>query len=133
MLIYSFYCCLVKEGWPLKVALQFTIWGLVAYKPVAYKKINVINEGTTTNYNFLLWLTLIKRHICTFCQERKFICVMLITKRLKSFLKWILQFAIPSYLPFLIFPFGISCLILITKSKNWAANKLAKYKNWILF
>ena len=28
-LISSFYCCLVKEGWTLKVAMQ----GLVAYKP----------------------------------------------------------------------------------------------------
>ena len=39
-LIYSFYCCLVKEGWALKVASQFAIQGLVAYKPVAYKKIS---------------------------------------------------------------------------------------------
>ena len=37
-LIHSFYCCLVKEGWALKLAEQFAIPGLVAYKPVAYKK-----------------------------------------------------------------------------------------------
>ena len=28
----------MKEGWVLKVALQFAVQGLVAYKPVAYKK-----------------------------------------------------------------------------------------------
>ena len=27
--ICSFYCCLVKEGWTLKVVQQFAIWGLV--------------------------------------------------------------------------------------------------------
>ena len=32
------YCCLVKECWALKVALQFAIRRLVAYKTVAYKK-----------------------------------------------------------------------------------------------
>ena len=37
-LIYSFYCCLVKKGRALKVVQQFAIRGLVAYKPVAYKK-----------------------------------------------------------------------------------------------
>ena len=37
-LICSFYCCLVKKGWALKVASQFTIWWQVAYKPVVYKK-----------------------------------------------------------------------------------------------
>ena len=37
-LICSFYCCLVKRGWALKVAKQFAILGLVAYKPIAYKK-----------------------------------------------------------------------------------------------
>ena len=31
-LTYSFYCCLVKEAWVLKVAQQFAIRGLVAYK-----------------------------------------------------------------------------------------------------
>ena len=34
-LIRSFCCCLLKEGWTLKVAYQFAIPGLVAYKPVA--------------------------------------------------------------------------------------------------
>ena len=29
----SFYCCLVKEGWALKVALQFVMQGPLAYKP----------------------------------------------------------------------------------------------------
>ena len=38
-LIYRFYCCLVKEGWALEIAYQFVIRELVAYKPVAYKKI----------------------------------------------------------------------------------------------
>ena len=37
--ICSFYCCLVKGGWALKVAYQFAMWVLVAYKLVAYKKI----------------------------------------------------------------------------------------------
>ena len=32
------YCCLVKRGRTLKVAWQFAVRGLVAYKPVAYKK-----------------------------------------------------------------------------------------------
>ena len=41
----------------------------------------------------------------------------------------ILQFAIPSYLPFHTSAFGISCVILTSKSKNWAANELAKQKN----
>ena len=37
-LICSFYCWLVKKVWGLKVAKQFAIRGLVAYKLVAYKK-----------------------------------------------------------------------------------------------
>ena len=37
-LFYNFFCCLVKEVWALKVAYQLVIRGLVAYKPVAYKK-----------------------------------------------------------------------------------------------
>ena len=37
-LICSFCCCLVKNGWALKVAEQFAIRGLVAYKSVVYKK-----------------------------------------------------------------------------------------------
>ena len=36
--ICSFYCCLVKEGWALKIAWQLATRGLVAYKLVAYKK-----------------------------------------------------------------------------------------------
>ena len=32
-LISSFYCCLVKEGWTLKVAQQFAMQGIVAYEP----------------------------------------------------------------------------------------------------
>ena len=40
-LICSFYCCLVKESQALKVAYQFAIRGLVAYEPVAYKKLSV--------------------------------------------------------------------------------------------
>ena len=39
-----------------------------------------------------------------------------------------MQFPIPSYLPFPTSPFDISCVILISKSKNWAANELAKQK-----
>ena len=39
--ICSFYCCLVKEGWILKVDQQFSIRGLVAYKLIAYKKPSV--------------------------------------------------------------------------------------------
>ena len=38
------FCCLVKEDWSLKVALQFTIQGLVSYKLVAYKKMSVLLE-----------------------------------------------------------------------------------------
>ena len=37
-LIFSFYCCLVKDGWTLKDAWQFAARGLVTYKPVAYKQ-----------------------------------------------------------------------------------------------
>ena len=33
-----YFCCLVKKGWTLKVAKQFSLQGIVAYKPVAYKK-----------------------------------------------------------------------------------------------
>ena len=40
-----------------------------------------------------------------------------------------MQFAISSYLPFPISPFDISCVILITKSKNCAANELPNKKN----
>ena len=36
-LICCFYCCLVKWGRALKVAYQFAIRGLVAYKQIAYK------------------------------------------------------------------------------------------------
>ena len=35
-LICIFYCGLVEKGWSLKVAVQFAVRGLVAYKPVAY-------------------------------------------------------------------------------------------------
>ena len=37
----NFYCCLLIKGWALKFVKEFTIRGLVAYKPVAYKKINI--------------------------------------------------------------------------------------------
>ena len=69
--IYSSYCCLIKGGWALKVASQFVIWGLVAYKPVGYKKIIVINVCININYKPLSWLTLIERYMCTFCQWKK--------------------------------------------------------------
>ena len=36
-LICSFYCCLVKRSWGLKVAWQFSMRGLFVYKLVAYK------------------------------------------------------------------------------------------------
>ena len=39
-----------------------------------------------------------------------------------------MQFAIPSYLSFPTSPFDISCVILISKSKNWTVNELAKQK-----
>ena len=39
-LVCCFYCYVVKEGRALKVASQFVIRWLVAYKPVAYKKIS---------------------------------------------------------------------------------------------
>ena len=42
-LICSFYCCLVKEGWVLKVVHQFAIWGLAAFRRATYKKINVFS------------------------------------------------------------------------------------------
>ena len=48
-MIFIFYCRLVKEGWALKVAQQFAIRRLVAYK-----KINLFHVGTTTNYKLLL-------------------------------------------------------------------------------
>ena len=34
----SFYCCLVKETWALKVAEEFAVWGLVAFKRLFLKK-----------------------------------------------------------------------------------------------
>ena len=37
-IICSFYCCLEKEGWALKVAYQIAIPGLAAYKPVSYEQ-----------------------------------------------------------------------------------------------
>ena len=36
--ICSFFCRLVKKSWALKFVEQFSIRGLVAYEPVAYKK-----------------------------------------------------------------------------------------------
>ena len=42
-LICRFYCCTVKKGWTLKVAIR----GLMAYKPVAHKKINLPYAATT--------------------------------------------------------------------------------------
>ena len=54
---------------------------------------------------------------------------MFITKRLKLFFKYILQFGIPIYLSFPFSPFDIYCIILITKNKNCVANELVKYKN----
>ena len=50
-LICSFYFCLVKEVWALKVAKQFAIRGLVGYKPVAYKK---------DKCNSIIWRHLLK-------------------------------------------------------------------------
>ena len=46
-LICSFYFCLVKGGWAMKVAKQFAIQGLIAYKPVGYKKLGAITNKTT--------------------------------------------------------------------------------------
>ena len=37
-LICSCYCCLVEEGWALKVAWQFAIQKIVAYKSAVYEK-----------------------------------------------------------------------------------------------
>ena len=37
----SFYYCLMRRRWALKVAWQFAIRGLFAYKRVAYKKLNL--------------------------------------------------------------------------------------------
>ena len=39
--ICRFCCCLVKEGWTLKVVQQFAIRGLVAYKLIVSKKTSV--------------------------------------------------------------------------------------------
>ena len=39
--VCSFYYCLVKEDWTLKVVQQFSIPRLVAYKLIAYKKPSV--------------------------------------------------------------------------------------------
>ena len=44
-LVCSFYFCLAKEGWALKAAEQFTIRGLVAYKPVGYKKSLILSAA----------------------------------------------------------------------------------------
>ena len=38
-LICNFHYCLLKGDWALKVAYQFAIRGLVAYKPATYKKV----------------------------------------------------------------------------------------------
>ena len=43
-----------------------------------------------------------------------------------------MQFAIPSYLPFPVSPFDISCVILTIKSENCTATELAKKMNIIL-
>ena len=51
----------MREGWALKVAQEFAIWGLVVYKPVAYKKrglgivIKIVTGllGKPYIYNFL--------------------------------------------------------------------------------
>ena len=40
--------------------------------------------------------------------------------------------AIPSYLSYPTSLFDISCVTLISKSKNWAANELAKLKKWLI-
>ena len=39
--ICSFYCCLVKEHWTLKVVQKFAISGLVAYKLIGYENRSV--------------------------------------------------------------------------------------------
>ena len=85
--------------------------------------------GTTTNNKLLLWLTLIKCHICTFCQLRKFNYVTFITKRLKLFLKLNVSFGIPSYLPF---PVSTSDISDIKKHKlhcewAWEIKKMVNY------
>ena len=48
--LYSFYCCLMKKGWVLKVAWQFDIQGLAAYKLVAYKKTRCIPYFLCNSY-----------------------------------------------------------------------------------
>ena len=35
----SFYCCLVQVTWALQVAERFAVRGLVAFKPVVFKKV----------------------------------------------------------------------------------------------
>ena len=55
-LICGFYYCLVKEGWALKVGQPFSIRGLVAYKPVAYKKVHFISDASVICQNWYFWV-----------------------------------------------------------------------------
>ena len=82
------------------------------------------------NYKLLLQLTLIMRHICTFCQQRKFVCVIFINNWTCFWNKYCdLSFLAIcwSLLPLL------TCVILISKSKNWAENEPTKQKKmWLI-
>lgn len=55
----SYYCCLLKEDWTLKVALTFAMRGLVVYKLVPYKnnKCTTTNVKITIKIQYLLWVT----------------------------------------------------------------------------
>ena len=60
--ICSFYCCLVTEGWTLKVVQQFSIRGLVAYKLIADKKPSVSKRLSAKVYTLsLFYFTLLQK------------------------------------------------------------------------
>ena len=62
---------------------------------------------TTANNNPLLWLTLIKCHVCTFCQLSIFENLIASRSLLKDWKYFQNKFVIPSYLPFPVSSFDI--------------------------
>ena len=89
--ICSFFCRLVKKSWALKVVEQFSIRGLVAYEPVAYKKSKCSFQMSYFHMRFSL-----KRVVWGTWRQWIFTAVFTVSKmtRIKvlSLLNWISMF-----------------------------------------
>ena len=69
--ICRFCCCLVKEGWTLKVVQQFAIRGLVAYEMIVSKKPSVSKRLSAKVYTLppFYFTSLQKQSPVLFCKK----------------------------------------------------------------